>query len=140
MEIIMINFTEFKNGVAICNTTPHPVTIQDMDGNLILVPVSELVNAKVVEEEISDLFLTPKFEESPDGRRVIGEIKDKFVKTYGLNEAGPRLIILGSIIAAQAYPEEVFGMVPVPGYERVAPDQKRMRCDKFTMYPAKEVR
>lgn len=71
---------------------------------------------------------------------MIGEIKDKFLKTYGLNEAGPRLIILGSIIAAQAYPEEVFGMVPVPGYERVTPDQKRMRCDKFTMYPAKEVR
>ena len=138
MEIIMINFTEFKNGVAICNTTPHPITIQDMDGNLISVPVSKLVNAKVVEEEISDLFLTTKFEESPDGRRIIGEIKDEFLKTYGLDDAAPRLIILGSIIAAQAYPEEVFGMVPVPGYERVAPDQKRMRCDKFTMYPTKE--
>ena len=134
----MINFVKFKSGVAICNTTPHPVTIQDMDGTLIEVPVSELVNAKVVEEEISDLFVTTKFKESPDGRRVIGEIKDEFLRTYGLAETAPRLIILGSIIAAQAYPEEVFGMVPVPGYERVAPDQKRMRCDKFTMYPTKE--
>lgn len=58
----MINFVEFKNGVAICNTTPHPVTIQDIDGNLIEVPV------------------------------------------------------------------------PVPGYERVAPAEKRMRCDKFVAY------
>lgn len=129
-----IQFTEFKSGVAICNTTPHPVTIQDIDGSLIEVPVSELVNAKVVEEELSDLFVTTKFEGSPDGRRVIGEIKDQFLKTYGLNETGPRLIILGSIIAAQAYPEEVCGMVPVPGYERVAPAEKRMRCDKFTIY------
>lgn len=136
----MITFTEFKSGVAICNTTPHPITIQDMDGTLIEVPVSELVNAKVVEEEISDLFVTTKFKESPDGRRVIGEIKDKFLKTYGLNETSPKLIILGSVIAAQAYPEEVFGMVPVPGYERVAPAEKRMRCDKFTMYPTKEVK
>ena len=33
-----------------------------------------------------------------------------------------------------SYPGEVFGLTPVPGYERVAPDDKRMRCDKFTTF------
>ena len=44
------------------------------------------------------------------------------------------LRIVGSIIAAQAYPGDVVGMTPAPGYERVAPNEKRMSLDKFTVF------
>ena len=40
----------------------------------------------------------------------------------------------GLIIAAQAYPGRVLGMCPAPGYERVAPAEKRMTAQKFTVY------
>lgn len=43
-------------------------------------------------------------------------------------------IIIGSIIAAQAYPGKVCAMIPAPGHERVPPAEKRMRTDKFTIF------
>lgn len=131
-------FVKFKNGVVVVNTTPHVITIQDMDGNLIEVPTSELLNAKPVEVPYGDcgLFVTTEFVGSHEGEQLIADIHNEFNETQDPNDT---LVIIGSIIAAQAYPGRVSGMVPVPGYERVAPDQKRMRCDKFTMYPAKEV-
>lgn len=39
-ELEGINFVAFSNNVVVVNTTPHPVTIQDMDGTLITVPTS----------------------------------------------------------------------------------------------------
>lgn len=132
------NFVKFENGVVVVNTTPHAITIQDMNGNLLEVPTSELLNAKPTEVPYGDsgLFVTTEFVGSPEGEQLIADIRNEFVETQDQNDT---LVIIGSIIAAQAYPGQVSGMVPVPGYERVAPDQKRMRCDKFTMYPTKEV-
>lgn len=132
-------FVRFENRVVVVNTTPHPITIQDMNGNLLSVPTSELLNAKPVEVPYGegDLFVTTEFIGSPEGEQLISDIHTEFVETQDSNDT---LVIVGSIIAAQAYPGQVAGMVPVPGFERVAPDQKRMRCDKFTMYPVKEVK
>lgn len=36
----------FGNGVCVLNTTPHPLTIQDVNGELITVPTSIIVNAQ----------------------------------------------------------------------------------------------
>ena len=44
------NFVTFSNNVTVVNTTPHPVTIQDVNGNLISVPTSVLINAKAIEK------------------------------------------------------------------------------------------
>jgi len=44
-------------------------------------------------------------------------------------------IIVGSIIAAQAYPGQVVALMPAKGYERRPPSEKRMRADKFTVFP-----
>lgn len=38
----------FGNGVCVLNTTPHPITMQDMDGKLVVVPTTVLINAKAV--------------------------------------------------------------------------------------------
>ena len=125
-----INFVAFSNNVVVVNTTPHPVTIQDIDGTTITVPTSVLINAKAVERKISDLFVKTEFTGTDEGKVNIANIKADFAKQFH----NGTLVIIGSIIAAQAYPGEVVAMTPVEGYERVAPEQKRMRCDKFTTF------
>ena len=125
---------KFKNGVVVYNTTPHAVTIQDVDGTLVSVQPEKLLNASPVEESVSDIFVTTKFVGTEAGEQLIREIQDEFEAEYGGTDA--RLVIVGSIIAAQAYRGKVAGLCPVPGYERVAPAEKRMRCDKFTVFPA----
>lgn len=120
----------FENRVCVLNTTPHPVTMQDMEGNLVSVPTSILLNANPIEKVVDDLFVTTVFEGTPEGHESIRDIKGTF-KGTGIEA---RLVIVGSIIAAQAYPGQVVGLCPVPGFERVAPSEKRMRCDKFTVF------
>ena len=65
-----------------------------------------------------------------EGKETIERIKSVYNRQF----SNGTLVIVGSIIAAQAYPGEVAAMTPVEGFERVAPDQKRMRCDKFTTF------
>lgn len=129
-EIESINFVAFSNNVVVVNTTPHPVSMQDMDGTLITVPTSVLINAKAEEQEVSNLFVRTEFIGTEEGKEIISQIKSAYNRQF----SNGTLIIVGSIIAAQAYPGEVVAMTPVPGYERVAPADKRMRCDKFTTF------
>lgn len=125
-----INFVTFSNNVVVVNATPHPVMMQDIDGTLVYVPNSILINAKAVERKVSDLFVKTEFVGTDRGEINIADIKADFARQF----SNGTLIIVGSIIDAQAYPGEVVVMTPVPGYERVAPDQKRMRCDKFITF------
>lgn len=120
----------FSNGVCVLNTTPHPLTMQDVNGELITVPTSVLINARAEEKAVNDLFVETVFVGTPEGKETIMDIEDTYAKT-GCSD---RLVIVGSIIAAQAYKGKVVGLCPVPGYERVAPSEKRMRCDKFTVF------
>ena len=84
-----------------------------------------------MKKQVSPLFVKTEFVGTDEGKEIISSIKESFNQNA---VAGETLVIIGSIIAAQAYPGEVFGLTPVPGYERVAPDDKRMRCDKFTTF------
>ena len=68
--------------------------------------------------------MTPTFKPSEEGLKELKSIRDLF----------PDAIILGSVIAAQAYPGQVCAGIAVPGYERVPADQKRIRRDRFTVY------
>lgn len=124
------------NGVKIFNSTPHPITFwrEDWDEQVV-VESDGVINA--VRKEVPAGCYQPVA--SPDWENAW------FVKTvFEKNEAGMETIrrareagaevIIGSIIAAQAYPGDVAAMIPAPGYERVAPDQKRMRPDKFTLF------
>lgn len=112
------------------NTTPHPITMQDKNGELVTVPTSVLINAKAEEKRVDDLLVETVFVGTPEGKETIRDIEGTF-KGTGCTD---RLVIVGSIIAAQAYPGKVVAMCPVPGYERVAPSEKRMCCDKFTVF------
>lgn len=128
-----ISWYTFGNGVTVFNSTPHIINIQDIDGEVIgILPNPDfLINARAVEVPVGDLFVKTSFVGDEQGCAVIQHIKDFFKEE--VKSDGP-MVIVGSIIAAQAYPGEVVGMTPVPGYERVAPSEKRMRCDKFTTF------
>ena len=121
--------------VVVVNTTPHPITF-DFQGNLEIIQSDKdwLINARVEEQPVGDsgLFVKSNFVPAPDGWGKIKSIEDWFATNPDYE--GCTLVIIGSIIAAQAYPGRVFGMTPAPGYERVAPSEKRMRVDKFTTF------
>lgn len=125
----MANYFTFSNGVTVVNCTPHPVRFQDVTGEIVTVYCDHeyLINAEVREETVNEndiTYATPTFVGTEEGDAIITKIHLEH----------PGAIIIGSIIAAQAYPGKVCGMVPVPGYERVAPAEKLMRVDKFTRY------
>lgn len=115
------------NGLNFFNGTPHSCRFE-VGSEVVEVPPDELINARPLEAKVSGgppgvQFVTTKFVGDEAGREVIAR-----ARAAGAN------IILGSIIAAQAYPGDVVAMVPAPGYERVPPAEKRMRADKFTVF------
>lgn len=78
------------------------------------------------------IYVTTNFEPNTKSKKELIGLEDEYFE-LGLNP-----IFVGSIIAAQAFPEKVVAMIPVPGYERVSRDEKLVRSDKFTIFP-KEV-
>lgn len=118
---------QFSNGVKVLNVCNHDVTFQDGE-ELISVSPGYLVNAKFEEELVSDegnvTFVQVKYTPEKES--------EKFVKWF--KSKHPDVLICGSMIAAQAFPEEVVVMTPVPGFERVRDGQKRKSIEKFTTF------
>lgn len=129
------------NGLRVFNATPHPISFWSEGwAGVEVVESDEVINASIQEQEHSTVFaveygddgsvnnnvwlVCTSFVGNTAGRQIIARAK----------EAGAHVIV-GSIIAAQAYPGQVVAMTPAPGYERVAPAEKRMNPDKFTVYP-----
>lgn len=117
----------FTNGVTIINTTPHTITFEDA-GELVFVPASGiLINAKTVETIVKSgvpTLVKTDFIASEEDEKKLIQIEKEF----------PGIVPIGSIIAAQAFPGRVFGMTPMPGFERVHPSEKRMNPAKFTTF------
>ena len=114
----------------IINTTPHVVRFQNAAGEVYEIkPCGVLINARPVEENAgthpsgAELVRT-QFEADPASGEALAKLEAE----------NPGAIIVGSIIAAQAFPGRVLAMIPVPGFERVPPAEKRMRDDKFTTF------
>lgn len=109
------------------NSTPHAINLLTPDGQEIVVQPHSLISARAVEVEVYStipgvILVETRFEGTPEGYAVI--------------EANAQYdVIIGSIIAAQAYPGLVVAMIPAPGFERVPPAEKKMRSDKFTVFP-----
>lgn len=122
------------NGVKIFNATPHVIRFwrEDWDEPVEVEP-DEIISAKVVESvepkpnaiycDLPAEFVVTKFVGTDEGHRIV---RDAY-------RTGADLVV-GSIIAAQAYPGQVFAMTPAPGYERRPPAEKRMNPDKFTVF------
>ena len=113
----------------IINTTPHDIRFILADGTETTVkPSGVLMNAKVTEQVISTedgiTLVRPTFEQETASLTALEELEAK----------NPGALIIGSLVAAQAYPGRVLGMTPAKGYERVPVDQKKMDGQKFSTY------
>ena len=112
------------------NTTPHPITFRNADGSDFTVPpCGYILSAKPVETlawttAAGIELVRTEFEGTEEGC-------DWIAKTQHEN---PGNLIIGSIIAAQAYPGRVVAMTPASGFERVPVNEKRMNPDKFTIF------
>lgn len=123
---------ELPSGVRVINCTPHVVIFIHDGRGIYAEPSGAKLSTNPVERVVvkkggADIVGTV-FEPSEDG---LGEIAV-------IEEADPKLLIVGPIISAQAYTGKVYGMTSAPGFERVAVDQKRMNPSKFTVYLPKE--
>lgn len=125
--------TILPNGLKVYNATPHFITF-DMGGHPVEIINDKTIDATLIYEDFepseseytnpSLSYSTMRYIGNEEGYAIIRE-----AKRQGAD------VIVGSIIAAQAYPGDVCAMIPADGYERVAPNQKRVRTDKFVMYP-----
>jgi len=64
------------------------------------------------------------FQTSPQGEEELSQIE---IEASGV-------LVLGSIISAQAYAGRVVGMISAPGFERMPPAEKRFTTEKFTTF------
>lgn len=123
------------NGLVVFNGTNHPLTFWKEGWEE---PVEVLPDRRIdarIEEQPSDApgafwpsdtkgveFVTTRFVGTPEGYAIIEEVREE------------TNVIVGSLVAAQAYPGDVVAVTPAPGYERVRPPDKRMSPDKFTVF------
>ena len=132
---------KLPNGLVVFNGTPHSIRFWTRWwGEPVEVETDEVISALVEESVVYPpaflylidsiellTFVRPIFKGTPEGEKIAREAL----------EAGADVVI-GSIIAAQAYPGLVVAMTPAPGFERVPPEQKRMQPDRFTIFAPNE--
>jgi hypothetical protein len=117
------------DGVTIINATPHDIWfLNNNDDPVIVEKCGKTLAANPVEQSAGErhgaALVKTVFEPSPQGEKELTE----------LEAAHPNALIVGSIISAQAYPGRVVGLVPVPGMERAAPQDKRFLPNKFITF------
>ena len=123
---------KFSNGVEVINATPRSIRFQDGD------KIVEIPSSVKEGEKTGPFVINASVETMPSGNHLVksvftpSEEGEKLIKV--INAIKPDAFIIGSIIAAQAYPGKVVGMVPAPGFERVPPAEKRMSCEQFTTF------
>lgn len=114
----------------IINVTAHNIRFQNKDEVVYEIPPCGVVISATAIEEYAGTH--------PSGAELV---RTRFTASQEMSDALARLeekypdtIIVGSIIAAQAFPGRIFGMVPIQGFERVSYAEKRMRDDKFVTF------
>lgn len=127
IENIQDKIVEFSNGVKVFNSCNHAVTFQDGD-KPVSVPQGYLINADFKETPHSEKGAATIVRFKPVPR----EDNEQFLKWF--YEQHPDVLVVGSQIAANAYPGYVYVMTPEPGYERVRDGQKRKSIHKFTTF------
>lgn len=101
------------NGVTVFNATPHTITFWSPDWDApVEVETDKVISASPVEKIVGKdgviIFVHTDFVGNPQGGATARQ---------ALRDGAD--VVIGSIIAAQAYPGLVEAMTPAPGYERV---------------------
>ena len=116
----------------ILNVTPHALTFacDECPGGAYNVAPCGVVLSAVPQETVAG--------EGPGGVTLVcttfTAAPEMLATLDSLEATYPGHVIVGSIIAAQAFPGRVMGMASAPGFERVAPDEKRMDPEKFIVF------
>jgi hypothetical protein len=117
------------NGIEIINATPHSLVFHDRewDEDTVTVPSHCVINAYSINELIYEgkgvEFVTVRFVQKDEGRELLDELRKEH----------PKALIVGSVIAAQAYPEEV--VAPIPWYRgREHKNYRLLRPNRFTIF------
>lgn len=119
------------NGITIVNVTPHDLIFHDNEWGegAITVLSDEVINAYSVNDLLETVgqieYVTVRFVEREDGLETIERLKAQY----------PKALLVGSIIAAQAYREEV--VAPIPWYRGHRSSNKHyrlLRPNRFTIY------
>lgn len=133
----MLKLKQLKDSVvnvgkySVVNTTPHPVNMVNDDLSLqVTIPCSGvLINAKAVTSSVDSGIDGVKYQHTSF---VADQNTLDALRAFKVNN--PDVVIIGSLIAAQAYPGLVVAMVAHPDYMRVAPADKKMLIDTYTVY------
>lgn len=143
--------TAIIKGRTYINTTGHDITLWEptwckweFEGGCKCDcwPCADFEHAKPVIVPPSGVLINARRIEKDAGRHVSGVelVKVKFevdLKSIDLlcelEETYPGAIIIGSIIAAQAFPGRVFGLIPCLGYERISGEKIAM-AEKFITF------
>ena len=97
------------DGRVIVNTTPHELTFQSLDGELVTVPTSvpkgeksgfAVVNAKSNEVQVAEDLVTTTFTATPEGLDLLETIEDWAAAEH----PDKTLRVIGSLVAANGYP------------------------------------
>ena len=122
------------HGVRVVNACKHPLTFGNPDnpkddaGIVVVPPSGVVINAEMRSEAVGTKAGAELF------KVTIWQDPASTADVDRLEQEHPDALIVGSLIAAQAYPGRVVAMVALPGFERMPPDQKRMNPRKFTVY------
>lgn len=120
---------DIQSGVRVLNCTPHELIFRAEDGSevkvekcgatLMATPDEKTAGTVGAAQLVRTVFVT-----SEEGLAELTEIEAQ----------APGVLVIGSIISAQAYPGRVVSPVSAKGFERVAPAEKRMDPAKFTTF------
>lgn len=117
---------QLPNGVWVWNATPHPLLFVH-EGMPVEVPTHEVINVlpytTEAKREANYTLNTVEFLATKEGRATL----DKFKKV------APDALVVGSIIASQAFPGEIVAPVPAVS-DRFGKGRKINRCDRFTVF------
>ena len=116
--------TVLSNGVKVVNSSPHPFVFDD---GTVVPPCGATLNARFIERETGT-----------DGT-VTFVVTDKVPTEEGtafLDAVPDGVLVLGSLIAAEAYGFPVVQPVPTPetAGRGTAPADRRVRSDRFTRF------
>lgn len=126
------------NGIFIINVTTHPLAFITEDAKTYFVePCGLTLTAKQEEVQVGEdggvSYIKHVYRATQRGLMEMETLRNE---TKEIIERFPdmKVLIVGSVKSAQAYAPEVVSPVPYPGYEKLAPNEKRSFANKFVRF------
>jgi hypothetical protein len=127
--------TELPNGISVFNATPHPLNFYDVKTKEVTVAESDIIlNTRPIEtlqERWKGVeFVSVEYRPEDNGLDLL-----RFI-----HREHPESLIVGSVLAAMAYPGEVVASIPLKGGDRLKSNtsSRRVCSDRFTIFNSQE--